>query len=154
MNENDEIEFYRTLRLTHNDKEFLSMITNCKNVLYSKSQKVIADKNNLYLKLKESAERLLKDNECYMNNDWCGTRFINIEFKKKNNEIVKIEKNDRQKINKFINNSEFSFIEEKDPFEDIITKINKRKKKDDKTSDEIDKRYNTLIQSGRGLKKI
>ena len=125
-----EIIFYHTFRLSHNDKDYLTKATRCKNVLYEKSPKYTADGVNLKYQLQNSLNFLVNELKELGNSGWYGMHFINIMMEN-NDAIVNVEVDERKKIKK--NNkkitkqtAEYAFI---DDTEKTIPFETKKKKK-------------------------
>ena len=120
----EEIIFYHTFRLHHDNIEYCQYVTRQKNVLYETSSKYGANGDNLKYQLQNSLNFLVFQLKNLGDLGWYGVHFINIMMKN-NDTIVKVEDDERQKI--------------------------KKKKHIDEPSAEKNSRYNnSMIQSGGG----
>ena len=148
------IIFCHTFRLVHDDEDYLKKATRCRGVLYETSNKYRADGDNLQYQLQNSLNVLVNKLKGLGDSGWYGVHFINIMMKK-NDTIVKVEGDERQKIKATHKKPTiYEFIDDtkkNNLFETKIKKLNNKKRDIDELSAKINSRYNNLmIQCGGG----
>ena len=95
----EEIIFYHTFRLHHNNKKYCQYETRHKNVLYETSSKYRANGDDLKYQIQNSLNFLVEKLKNLGDSGWHGVHFINIMMKN-NDKIVNVEDDERQKIKK------------------------------------------------------